>query len=359
MRPFILPVLFIIFNCVFTHATEVNGAIYLEKSKFHVYRSIECDHDTYKNTCEREPRGPRCFRGPHGSKGNTGPTGSRGAMGASGPTGTTGAPGATGASGATGPTGVTGMNGLTGPTGPGVTGTAGNMGSIGPNGVTGPIGLTGPIGETGSSATGATGATGDMGETGPSGSTNATGATGATGSTGATGTTTGGTGPTGATGGTGPTGATGSSPTGLTGTLGNVGSARTAANAVMVPINTVIPLSTVPFTSYTAGTVIFNAVSSSFTIGTTGSYKLTYGYGIPVGVAGFVAVQRTPLLGVAAEIPLSRLRIFSANEFNSVSIVVPLVSGDTIELLTLANLNLFSTNPGVTVSAFFDVVQVQ
>jgi hypothetical protein len=147
-------------------------------------------------------------------------------------------------------------------------------GPPGPVGPTGPTGSTGPTGATG--ATGAAGPTGPTGPTGPQGVQGPAGSPGATGATGPAGTT----GPTGATGATGPTG-----PQGPTGVI-----AFTSFYALMPGDNAATIAAGAPILFPQDGPTTGAATrltSSTFTIATTGSYRI----GVQVSVAEAGQIQ--------------------------------------------------------------------
>jgi len=341
---------------------EIKNYSTLEKSEndFNVLERSSCEE--CKNMFRRGRTELRGCKGDKGSVGHIGSTGPRGPTGVTGPTGATGAIGAQGGLGSTGITGLIGISGITGVTGAtgvgitgvtglsgatgviGVTGSTGDTGLTGATGVTGPSGATGTIGPTGSmgiSLTGATGVTGPSGATGSIGPTGATGAIGATGAMGATGTT----------GATGATGATGEP-------FGSAGSSRTSMNLIILPGET-IPLSTPLTANYAVGTVTYNSLDSSFTIGVSGSYELSYGYQSGTsGGRGGVSVLVTPLIGVPFTIPLSQIVVTGFGQFNNIALIYPLNAGDTVELINSAATNLTLIAIQGNVAAFFNVVRV-
>ena len=118
-------------------------------------------------------------------------------------------------------------------------------------------GTAGATGSTG--ATGATGATGSDGFAGLAGATGSTGATGATGSTGATG----------ATGSTGATGATGA--TGSAAAVGYAYVYNISAQVVAVESDVSFDI-----TGLTSGGITHTPGTSTITVSTTGTYKITF-----------------------------------------------------------------------------------
>jgi hypothetical protein len=135
-------------------------------------------------------------------------------------------------------------------------------------------GTAGPTGSTGlSGPTGATGALGPTGSIGLPGPTGATGPTGPVGVTGATGT-------------TGPTG-----PTGATGATGAVGLGGYAYAYDQTPIPIIVtPTATVPFaTTGPTNGVIFNPVTSTFTVLSTGTYRIDFN--VTMTASGTLSVE--------------------------------------------------------------------
>ena len=132
----------------------------------------------------------------------------------------------------------------------GVTGPTGATGPVGPMGLVGPAGATGP--------TGATGATGPAGAVGPTGSAGVPGPTGPTGPTGATG----------ATGATGPQGPTGS------GDFAEFFALMPPDNTATVPLGGDVQFRQNGAAS--AGSSISRDTASTFSLGTSGTYEVTF-----------------------------------------------------------------------------------
>ena len=288
-----------------------------------------------------------------GIPGPTGPTGPAGVTGALGPTGPTGPAGAAGGAGPQGTQGATGIQGVTGPTGP-----AGAAGATGPQGVPGVTGIQGPTGPAG--PTGLTGiacATGPTGPAGPTGLTGIAGATGPAGPTGVAGTP----GTPGLNGATGPTGPTG--PAGATGPAGSGGSGggltaygsfyNSSAPVIAILLGgTNIPL---PNISTPALNVTPDISSTTFTVNTTGIYRVAYR--IDLVTATFVSarllVNGTPITA------FNLTPAISSMSFNAEGILA-LSSGDSLSIQLYGLLAAVTLQSGsgasLTVERLADVV---
>jgi len=188
----------------------------------------------------------------------------------------------------------------------------GPQGPTGPTGPTGPAG--GPPGPTG--PTGPTGPPGPMGATGPIGPPGPMGATGPTGPTGLMG-------PTGSTGATGPTG-----PTGATGATGGLAAVLFDWNngGITIGINSPIPFNHAEFV---VGTAISKTNSTTFTVNSTGVYRVTYSVrtalvsllgSTQVRVNGVGVGPSATLIGAGAS--LTDMITFPANAADTVQVVV-------------------------------------
>src|SRR6478672_8555914 len=169
----------------------------------------------------------------------------------------------------------------------------------GPPGPTGPTGPTGPAGGMG--ATGPIGATGPMGATGPTGPTGLMGPTGSTGATGPTG----------------PTGATG----GLAAVLFDWNN-----GGITIGINSPIPFNHAEFV---VGTAISKTNSTTFTVNSTGVYRVTYSVrtalvsllgSTQVRVNGVGVGPSATLIGAGAS--LTDMITFPANAADTIQVVV-------------------------------------
>jgi BclA C-terminal domain/Collagen triple helix repeat (20 copies) len=185
-------------------------------------------------------------------------------------------------------------------------------GPQGPTGPTGPAG--GPPGPTG--PTGPTGPPGPMGATGPIGPTGLMGATGPTGPTGLMG-------PTGSTGPAGPTG-----PTGATGATGGLAAVLFDWNngAITIGINFPVPFNQAAFL---VGTAISKTNNTTFTVNSTGVYRVTYSVrtalvsllgSTQVRVNGVGVGPSATLIGAGAS--LTDMITFPANAADTVQVVV-------------------------------------
>jgi hypothetical protein len=179
----------------------------------------------------------------------------------------------------------------------------------GPQGATGPTGPTGPAG-------GPPGPTGPTGPTGPQGVPGPMGATGATGPTGAPG-------PMGATGSTGATG-----PTGATGQTGGLAAVLFDWNngGITIGINSPIPFNHAEFV---VGTAISKTNSTTFTVNSTGVYRVTYSVrtalvsllgSTQVRVNGVGVGPSATLLGAGGS--LTDMITFPANAADTIQVVV-------------------------------------
>ena len=179
----------------------------------------------------------------------------------------------------------------------------------GPQGATGPTGPTGPAG-------GPPGPTGPTGPTGPQGVPGPMGATGATGPTGAPG-------PMGATGSTGATG-----PTGATGQTGGLAAVLFDWNngGITIGINSPIPFNHAEFV---VGTAISKTNSTTFTVNSTGVYRVTYTVRTAlVSLLGSTQVRvnnvgvgpSATLIGAGAS--LTDMITFPANAADTIQVVV-------------------------------------
>src|SRR6476469_8236934 len=173
----------------------------------------------------------------------------------------------------------------------------------GPQGPTGPTGPTGPAG-------GPPGPTGPTGPTGPPGPMGATGPTGPTGLMG----------PTGSTGATGPTGATGATG-GLAAVLFDWNN-----GGITIGINSPIPFNHAEFV---VGTAISKTNSTTFTVNSTGVYRVTYSVrtalvsllgSTQVRVNGVGVGPSATLIGAGAS--LTDMITFPANAADTVQVVV-------------------------------------
>ncbi len=179
----------------------------------------------------------------------------------------------------------------------------------GPQGPTGPTGPTGPAG-------GPPGPTGPTGPTGPPGAPGPMGATGATGPTGSTG----------LMGATGSTGATG--PTGATGQTGGLAAVLFDWNngGITIGINSPVPFNHAEFV---VGTAISKTNSTTFTVNSTGVYRVTYTVrtalvsalgSTQVRVNGVGVGPSATLIGAGAS--LTDMITFPANAADTVQVVV-------------------------------------
>ena len=188
----------------------------------------------------------------------------------------------------------------------------GPQGPTGPTGPTGPAG--GPPGPTG--PTGPTGPPGPMGATGPIGPPGPMGATGPTGPTGLMG-------PTGSTGPTGPTG-----PTGATGATGGLAAVLFDWNTggITIGINSPVPFNQAAFL---VGTAISKTNNTTFTVNSTGVYRVTYSVRTAaVSLLGSTQVRvnnvgvgpSATLIGAGAS--LADMITFPANAADTIQVVV-------------------------------------
>jgi BclA C-terminal domain/Collagen triple helix repeat (20 copies) len=179
----------------------------------------------------------------------------------------------------------------------------------GPQGPTGPTGPTGPAG-------GPPGPTGPTGPTGPQGVPGPMGATGATGPTGAPG-------PMGATGSTGATG-----PTGATGQTGGLAAVLFDWNngGITIGINSPIPFNHAEFV---VGTAISKTNNTTFTVNSTGVYRVTYT--VRTALASLLGSTQVRVNGVGvgpsatlitAGASLNDMITFPANAADTIQVVV-------------------------------------
>ena len=202
------------------------------------------------------------------AKSLAGTAGAQGRPGADGSAGTSGADGAQGASGLAGSRGETGLTGAGLPGAQGATGPAGEDGAAGADGADGATGPAGPAGAAGTDGDdGAQGATGAAGPAGADGDEGARGATGAAGPAGADGDD----GAQGATGATGPAGPEGPA-------LGDYAyAAGSVFKNVPSPGQTVL---TFPDGKILDGWTMPD--DSTFTVPTTGRYRVSYSINVTV-----------------------------------------------------------------------------